>query len=311
MKIFGGNFGKFALVLVTALFVCGCGKGTAPEGSRDYIYYVNSAGTGLVKEDYEISGEGVKEQVDEVLGELRKKTDSLDFKSAYPENVRIRGWKLEESDLEIDFTESYNQMDSGEELLLRAATVYTLVQVGGVAYVKFTVEGEELCDEEGKEIGYMNRDMFVENTGSSLHSYQDGNIHLFFADEAGNRLVEEEVSVRYNSNMSVEKLIVEQLIKGPSTEGAYPTVSPKTKILGVSVRDGICYVNFDEEFLNACYHVSPEVMVYSVVNSLVEGGEMGQVQILINGKTDVSFQDSISLERPFSRNLEIMEEEEH
>ncbi len=178
------------------------------------------------------------------------------------------------------------------------------MQVGGVAYVKFTVEGEELCDEEGKEIGYMNRDMFVENTGSSLHSYQDGNIHLFFADEAGNRLVEEEVSVRYNSNMSVEKLIVEQLIKGPSTEGAYPTVSPKTKILGV-------YVNFDEEFLNACYHVSPEVMVYSVVNSLVEGGEMGQVQILINGKTDVSFQDSISLERPFSRNLEIMEEEEH
>ena len=63
MKIFGGNFGKFALVLVTALFVCGCGKGTAPEGSRDYIYYVNSDGTGLVKEDYEISGEGVKEQV--------------------------------------------------------------------------------------------------------------------------------------------------------------------------------------------------------------------------------------------------------
>ena len=99
MKIFGGNFGKFALVLVTALFVCGCGKGTAPEGSRDYIYYVNSDGTGLVKEDYEISGEGVKEQVDEVLGELRKKTDSLDFKSAYPENVRIRGWKLEESEL--------------------------------------------------------------------------------------------------------------------------------------------------------------------------------------------------------------------
>lgn len=311
MKIFGLDFRKYAWVLLPVLFVCGCGRGTAPEGSREYIYYVNSDGTGLVKEEYEISGKGVKEQVDEVLGELKKKTDSLDYKSAYPENVRIKGWQLEDSDLKIDFAKSYQEMNSSEELLLRAATVYSLVQVGGVAYVKFTVEGKELCDEEGREIGYMNRDMFVENTGSSLHSYQDGNIHLFFSDKAGNKLVEEEVSVRYNSNMSVEKLIVEQLIKGPSTEGAYPTVSPKTKILGVSVRDGICYVNFDEEFLNAVYHVGPETTVYSVVNSLVEGGGAGQVQILINGKTDVDFQDSISLERPLSRNLEIVEEEEH
>lgn len=311
MKIFGRDFRKLAWVLLPVLFVCGCGRGTAPEGAREYIYYVNADGTGLIKEEYEISGEGVEEQVDEALGELRKETDSLDYKSACPGNVYIKGWKLEDSDLEIDFSESYKEMDAGEELLLRAATVYTLVQVGGVAYVKFTVEGEELCGSDGKEIGYMNRDTFVENTGSSLHSYQDGNIHLFFADKAGNKLVEEEVSVRYNSNMSVEKLIVEQLIKGPSTEGAYPTVSPKTKILGVSVRDGICYVNFDEEFLNAGYHISPEVTVYSVVNSLVEGGETGQVQILINGKTDVSFQDSISLERPFSRNLEIIEEEEN
>lgn len=59
------------------------------------------------------------------------------------------------------------------------------------------------------------------------------------------------------------------------------------------------------------YHVSPEVAVYSVVNSLIEGGESGQVQILVNGKADVIYQGSISLERPLSRNLELTEEEEH
>lgn len=302
---------KTACVFVPVFFCFGCGRGVVPEGNKDYIYYVNQEGTGLVKEDYVVSGENAKQQIDEILESLQADTDSVDYRSAYPETVHINGWELKDSDLEIDFSESYKKLEAGEELLLRTATVYTLEQVGGVDYVKFTVEGQELCDGNGQEIGYMNRDMFVENIGSSLHSYQDGNIRLFFANKTGDKLIEEEINVRYNSNMSVEKLIVEQLLKGPLVEDAYPTVSPDTKILGVSVRDGICYVNFDEGFLNMSYHVSPEVAVYSVVNSLIEGGENGQVQILVNGKADVIYQGSISLERPLSRNLELTEEEEH
>lgn len=302
---------KPVYILLPVLLCCSCGRGVVPEGNKDYIYYVNQEGTGLEKEEFTIADKGAKEQIEELLKELQKETDSADHRSAYPGYVHINNWNLEDSDLEIDFSKSYEEMDAAEELLLRVATVYTLGQVGGVDYIKFTVEGKELCNSGGKEIGYMSRDSFVENTGSSLHSYQDGNIHLSFANKAGDKLVEEEVNVRYNSNMSVEKLIVEQLIRGPLVEGAYPTISPDTKVLGVSVRDGICYVNFDEEFLNMSYHVSPEVAVYSVVNSLVEGGEAGQVQILVNGKSDVSYQGKISLERPFSRNLEIIEEEEH
>ena len=191
---------------------------------------------------------------------------------------------------------------------MRAATVHTLEQIGGVDYIKFTVEGEELRDSEGKEEGYMNHDSFVENTGSSIHTYQEGSLHLFFANETGDKLTEEIVSVRYNSNMSVEKLITEQLIKGPSMEGAYPTLPPETKILGVSVRDGICYVNFDEGFLDMDYKISPQVRIYSVVNSIVAGGETGQVQILVNGKADATYQGSVGLEKPLSRNLEIVEE---
>lgn len=297
-------------LICLCVFLSGCGQGTMPDGNKTYIYYVNSEGTGLEKEEYVFSGNNVEEQIDAVLEELRKETDSIDYKSAYPEYVHINGWELQESDLEIDFSDSYKRMDVTEELLLRAATVHTLEQIGGVDYVKFTVEGEELEDDEGEEVGYMNRDSFIENTGSSIHNFQEESLHLFFANEEGDKLTEEVVSVRYNSNMSVEKLITEQLIKGPSVEGAYPTLPPETKILGVSVRDGICYVNFDEGFLNMDYKISPQVRIYSVVNSIVAGGETGQVQILVNGGTDVTYQGEVSLEKPLSRNLEIVEEKE-
>ncbi len=302
--------GWFAGILWLCLILAGCGQGTIPDGNKTYIYYVNADGTGFVKEEYDLPDGNVREQIAVLLKELRKETDSIKYKSVYPEYVDINDWQLTDSDLEIDFSESYIQMDTAEELLLRAATVHTLEQVNGVDYIKFTVEGKGLRNSEGKEEGYMNHDSFVENTGSTLHSYQEGSLNLFFANKKGDRLTEEVVNVRYNSNMSVEKLITEQLIKGPSVEGAYPTLPPDTKVLGVSVRDGICYVNFDKGFLNMDYKISPEVRVYSVVNSIVAGGETGQVQILVNGEADVSYQGDVSLEKPLSRNLEIVEEKE-
>lgn len=300
----------FMVILCLCLLLGGCGQGTMPDGNKTYIYYVNADGTGLVQEDYELPDGNIREQIAAILEELRRETDSIEYKSAYPEYVRIQEWQLTDSDLEIDFSDSYKQMDAATELLLRAATVHTLEQVNGVDYIKFTVEGKGLRNSEGEEEGYMNHDSFVENTGSSLHSYQEGSLKLFFANKAGDKLTEEVVNVRYNSNMSVEKLITEQLIKGPPMEGAYPTLPPDTKVLGVSVRDGICYVNFDEGFLNMDYKISPEVRIYSVVNSIVAGGETGQVQILVNGETDITYEGDIRLEKPLSRNLEIVEEKE-
>lgn len=300
----------FMIIFCLGIFLGGCGRGTMPDRNKTYIYYVNADGTGLVQEDYELPDGDVREQIAIILKKLRSETDSIEYNSVYPEYVSIKNWQLTDSDLEIDFSDSYKQMDAATELLLRAATVHTLEQVNGVDYIKFTIEGEELRNSEGEEVGYMDHDSFVENTGSSLHSYQEGSLDLFFANKAGDRLTEEVVNVRYNSNMSVEKLIIEQLIKGPSMEGACPTLPPETKVLGVSVRDGICYVNFDEGFLNMDYKISPEVRIYSVVNSIIAGGETGQVQILINGETDVTYEGDISLEKPLSRNLEIVEEKE-
>ena len=58
------------------------------------------------------------------------------------------------------------------------------------------------------------------------------------------------------------------------------------------------------------YSVTPQVMIYSIVNSIVEEGEVSKVQILINGETTVQFQGNISFEEPFTRNLDLVKKEE-
>lgn len=296
-------------LLACLLLLGGCSREKEAKKSGTYICYVNTEGTGLVEESYEITGDSVEEEIKDVLKAMQEEPDTIEYKSAFPKGVSVEKWKLEKGGLTLHFNTDYRQLDTSTEVLLRSAVVKTFVQISGVNYVEFYIKDEPLTDKEGNAFGYMRAEDFIQNTGASLHSYQVGDLNLYFANEKGTGLVEKKVSVRYNSNMSVEKLIVEQLVKGPSMKGAYPTISAETKLLGVSIKDGICYVNFNEEFLDTSYRIDPKMTIYSIVNSIVEGGETNQVQILVNGETDVVYQGQVDLSEPFFPDLSYVEEE--
>ncbi len=87
------------------------------------------------------------------------------------------------------------------------------------------------------------------------------------------------------------------------TKSFYPVINPATKVLGVTVKDGTCYVNLDNGFLTQTYNVSAEVQRYSIVNSLVELSNINKVQIAVNGNTDMIFREKISLSNVFDRTL--------
>ena len=72
-------------------------------------------------------------------------------------------------------------------------------------------------------------------------------LNLYFSNEDGTKLVSEKINdVHYSS--TYRKLIVEQLMRGPASSKAQATIPKDTKLLGVSVKDGICYVNLDSTF---------------------------------------------------------------
>ena len=110
---------------------------------------------------------------------------------------------------------------------------------------------------------------------------------------------------RYSSNLSKEKMIVEKLMQGPES-GAYPTINPNANLLGVTIKDDICYVNFDSTFLNGEYDILPKLTIYSIVNSLVEGTEATQVQITINGESKAKYMGTVDLSQPLKENLELV-----
>lgn len=297
-------------LILCMLFLTGCKNNDEQMVEGTGIYYLNTEGTGLVKEKYKIKGNSVEEQIAGILSEMQKNTDTIDYISPFPEDVEIEEWKYKSNLLNIYFNARYNQMDASSEILLRAALVQTLVQIEDVRYISFYANGEPIVDSKGNEIGYQNADDYVQNIGSTLHSYQKGELKLYFVNAETQKLKSENVSVRYNSNMSKEKLIVEQLIDGPDSAGLQAAFPENTKILGVSVRDGICYVNFDVDFLTTPVAVDPKLTIYSLVNSVVEGGNATKVQILVNGEANVTYQETIDFSQPFARDLDMIEEDE-
>lgn len=295
-------------LFVFALFLSACSKRTDVKRGDSYIYCLNSDRTGLVKVSYKFQEKDPEKEALAVLKELKKPAEEIEYTPPLPEEVKVKESGLEGAVFYIDFNAAYADLPPLEEKLIRAAVVQSLVQIDGISALWVTVDGEDLHETDGKLVGLLNEDDFVQNTDSALNTYQKTTLTLYFANEAGDKLVEQKMDVRYSSNMSKEKLIVEKLMRGPKKDDVKPTQNPKVSVLGVTSKDGICYVNFDSEFLTGGVDVKPEITIYSLVNSLVEGTTASKVQIMINGEKNVTYMEAVDLTKPLPRDMELVEE---
>jgi len=296
------------LFLMTAFYMTACGSDAEDTAGKAYdIYYVNNEETCIFSNVYQTETQDAGLLLSELLDRLSIRPEKMEYKAPLAEDFELLDYVWEEEKLTLNFDERYKGMDTVKEVLVRAAVVRTLTQVPGVKYITFTVQNEPLTDSSNVAIGTMSADTFIDNAGDEINTYEKANLRLYFANESGDGLVEEnQRNVVYNSNISLEKLVVEKLIAGPTAKGSYPTINPSTKILSVTVIDRICYVNLDGAFLSQPYSVNSDVTIYSITNSLVELPNINKVQISVNGETSIQYKESISLSNIFERNLDLV-----
>ncbi len=296
-------------VFLLIFWGCSSEKEKPKEDKTGYrIYYINKDETAVVTELYAPKGDTTGALLEEFLVCLRESSGEREEKPAIPEDVVLLDYTLDKGQLSLQFNLAYLDMNPLYEILCRSAIVRTLCQIPEVETVSFMVGDSPLMDSNEIPIGALNEESFVENAGDEINTYTKTTLTLYFANEKGDRLTSERVEIRYSSNMSVEKLVVERLIKGPITKDAYPAIPSDTKIVSIATKDGICYVNLDDGFLGQGYDVLEQIPVYSIVNSLTEIPGISKVQILINGETNITYQESIRFETLFERNLDLIEE---
>ena len=297
-----------AVLMAGLLLLTACGnRQQEQEGTAYKIYYVNNEETKIVEREYVSGTTDGRLLMEELLEQLTHISEKMDYEMLLGKEISVEGHTLDNGLLTLDFGESYHNLKGTREILVRASIVRTLTQIPDVERMAFTVRGEQLTDAAGAAVGVMAADTFIENAGNEINAYEKVDLKLYFANETGDSLVEENRrNVVYNSNISLEKLVVEKLVEGPTTEGAYPTVNPTTKIVSVNVKDGTCYVDLNNDFLSQPYNVASDVTIYSITNSLVELSNVNRVQISVNGETNISYRENMSLNNVFERNLDIL-----
>ena len=303
-----------ALVLACSLLT-GCTVETQEEkvdsGSNQYyLYYVNKDETKVVKERYQLEQESAEFMLQDFTGILNAQEGSGDNLALLPSGVQLVTYRLNESLLELEFNSDYSKMSRAREILVRAGVARTFLQIPGVTGIKIFIESEELKDSKGQAVGVIDGNTFVEMWGSDKDAYRYDTFTLYFTDKTGEHLVAEQRNVYYKRILPRERVILEQLAKGPMVKGHYPTIPQETEILGVEVSDDVCYVDFSSAFSDSGIDIHVNTMIYSVVNSLLDTASADKVQISVEGDTEATLSDGTSLYSLFSKNTDLVLKED-
>ena len=303
------------VLMVLVLFGAGCTSKEENDEKQYEIYYLDRNENHITALPYEtVTPKAEKEfLVKELLMQLGTQREDVEHKPVMVDFI-VKNCIIHESQVTLNLSKEYEMMDFTKEVLVRAAIVKTLTQIEGIELVRIQVEGRDLADADGKPVGVMSADTFIDNTGEDMKKYEEVTLTLYFANETGDKLIKVNRTMRYNTNISLEILVVEQLVygtvgnKGKDDVQVYSTLNPGIKIISVNIKDGICYVNLNNTFLALNSNVTADTIIYSLVNSLTELPGVLKVQLAVDGETEVALGDKM-LSTLFERNPDMVQVE--
>lgn len=312
----------YLICIMLLLPAAGCGKveESEPEevelkDNQIYIYYVNLEKTDMVASIYTLDSEDdLSANVKSLIDHLTEKETTSECQSPIPASFTYTDMPVENlaGRIDVAFNVVYENIDAETMLFFKGCVAKTLLQLDGVSTVTISMTDMANSDPETATVSESyNEDSFTMSFGNAAGYKQKGNIVLYFANEKGDALKQYRKSVEISNNSSLDRIVIESLIEGPKREGYTATVSADTVIENIAVKDGICYLDLSDEFYNTDNPLKNDIIVYSVVNSLVELPTVSKVQFLNDGDKLQFYRETMPFDGLFERNLDIIEQEDN
>lgn len=133
-----------------------------------------------------------------------------------------------------------------------------------------------------------------------------GKIALYFKGEDNLKLEKEYRNVSMDRiKENIGKTIVEEVLKGPTSENLKSTIPEGTKLIDVNIVGNQAKVNLSNEFIDNQKNNAADSLlaIYSIVNSLTEITEIEEVKFYIDNVEAESYKGYFEMNKPFVRSI--------
>jgi len=288
-----------ALTLALAVLLAACAPDGAESGAGGAEIEVYRVVSESLKNDGElIRAEKVEipsgsDRLHAAMKALETSPKDPDLGRSMPGDLRILSYSLEDGQLSLEMSREYLDLQGIDRTVVDYCIALTLCALEEVESVSLYVDGEP------QSVGLTADDVLLYDTERNPYEKQ---IRLYFGAPDGRYLLPEYHNLTITQNTSLERYVIEELLRGPNDENKLSVIPEGTEMLWVKTEDGVCSVNFSYHLYN--YRpgtiIGERLTIYSIVNSLTSLSGVDRVKILIEGRT-VDTYHSMSLAEPLER----------
>ena len=212
---------------------------------------------------------------------------------ALPEGVTVEGWSLDNNTVILALSEEFLDLSDIQKAAAAFCAVMTFTALDEVEAVT-VMAGDQVVFS-----GLIPADALFNMTEVDPYTRQ---LRLYFAGSDGRYLVSEYHILALDEGASLERYVMEELLRGPNNRELQSAIPAGTELLSCRTEDGVCTVDLSAAF----YENRPDtalgerLAVYSIVNSLTVLSQVDRVVLLVEGQP-VGTYVMRSLEAPLTR----------
>lgn len=266
------------------------------------VYYIEGDGSALVEAVVTLPDSSKKAQVKYLIEQLLNPPKGK--LSPLCDGTQLNSVTIKDEIAVVDFSDEFEKFDELRNALAPAAVAKTLCSLDFISGVSILVDGVEAMGSDGEPLGVI---MESDVVGEGKAENTKAKVVLYFANDMGDGLTAENREVLVATAATVEKAIVEELIKGPQNAGSIGIIPTETKVISVETKNNVCFVNLSKDFVNKYQGgtAGETLTVYSIVNSLTELGTVDSVQFLIEGEKRDEFVHMV-INEPITRDASLI-----
>lgn len=276
------------LILCTLLSLCACGEEELHSPGTFYYYRSEIAFSGtdgvLAPEEHEL--QGIEDDLAAILALYCQGPHSRELENPLPSGCPVPDYTLADGVLTLRFSQELAALTGVELTVAAGCLARTFLPLTGAEKLVITADGALLGGETAMTLRLSDLGL-RDDSLDLLH----GTYTVYYTDADRRYLVGQSRSVNLSSREELPVLLLEQMRTPPDRTGLRSVLPEGCRILGVSVKDGLCTVDLSTEFDSRHFytHTGQILSLMGIVNTLCALEEIDQVEFTVEGNLLVHY----------------------